>query len=83
MQAIDRTFGCLLLLGGIGHVFGSWPAQPVARLWAEAAAFAIFLLAAIDLLRTARPTDRALAWISLCRLPHLLWFLLMAGRLSG
>jgi uncharacterized SAM-binding protein YcdF (DUF218 family) len=33
-------------------------------LWAECAALAVLLLAAINLLRVGRPQDKTLAWIS-------------------
>lgn len=66
MKAIDRVFGVLLGIGGILHGFGSWAAlhsQPEYLIWALSASFAALLLAAINLLRTARPGDAALAWI--------------------
>jgi hypothetical protein len=66
MQAIDRVFGVLLGIGAILHGIGTWAAfhtQPVSLLWAWSASFAVLLLAAINLLRTMRPGDAALAWI--------------------
>ncbi len=67
MKALDRVFGWLLVLGGIGHGLGSYKAysnQPMDLLWALSASFAIWLLAAVNLLRAGRKGDRALAWIS-------------------
>ena len=66
MKAIDRVFGVLLGVGGVLHGFGSWMAlhtQPGYLIWALSASFAVLLLAAINLLRTVRPGDPALAWI--------------------
>lgn len=74
MKAIDRLFGVLLGLGGILHGFGSWAAlhaQPGYLIWGLAASFAVLLLAAINLLRAARPGDAALAWI--CLAGCLIW----------
>jgi hypothetical protein len=85
MKFLDRFFSCLLIVGGIAHAFGAWSAfhsQPATLLWSEAA-FAIFLLAAINLLRSARPADRALAWISFAGC--LVWagFALAVGGVRG
>lgn len=66
MKVIDRVFGVLLGVGGILHGIGSWEAlhtQPRYLIWGLSASFAVLLLAAINLLRTARPGDAALAWI--------------------
>jgi len=66
MNAIDRVFGVLLGVGAILHGVGSWMAlhaQPGFLLWAWSGSFAVLLLAAINLLRTVRPRDAALAWI--------------------
>ena len=69
MKALDRVFGCLMILGAFGHGMGSYRAyssQPMALLWALSASFALVLLAALNLLRAGRKYDRALAWISFC-----------------
>jgi hypothetical protein len=86
MKAVDRIFGCLLALGAVGHSLGSFHAyrdQPMTLLWALSASFAILMLAAINLLRTARPGDRVLAFISLAGC--LVWagFGVWFGRLLG
>ena len=68
MKMLDRLFGALMFLGGIGHGFGSYQfykSQPMNLLWALSASFATFLLAAMNLLRAGRIGDRALASISL------------------
>jgi|SRR5690349_7242051 hypothetical protein len=67
MKTLDRVFGCLMFLGGVGHGLGSYQfykSQPMNLLWALSASFATFLLAALNLLRTGRPGDRSLAWTS-------------------
>jgi len=68
MKLIDRVFGCLMFLGGIGHGFGSYMAYKndhITLLWAWSTSFAVFLLAMVNLLRAGRDGDRPLAWISL------------------
>ena len=67
MAILDRIFGCLLILGGLGHAFGSFHAygnNPMSLLWALCASLFGFLLAAVNLLRAGRRHDPALAWIS-------------------
>ena len=86
MKAIDRTFGCLLAIGGILHGFGSWAAyrdQPMALLWALSASFAVLLLAAVNLLRAARPGDRALGWVSFAGCLVWIGFVVCFGILIG
>lgn len=86
MKAIDRIFGCLLLLGGIGHGFGSYAAykdQPMSLLWALSASFAVFLLAGINLLRAGRIGDTALNWISFAGCIVWIGFAICFGRLIG
>ena len=84
MKTLDRIFGCLLALGGIGHGFGSYAAyhgEPMMLLWALSASFAGELLAAVNLLRTNRPGDRALAWISFAGCLVWIAFVLCFGHL--
>ncbi|MBV9301080.1 MAG: hypothetical protein JOY62_19160 [Acidobacteriaceae bacterium] len=86
MKALDRVFGWLLALGGIGHGLGSYKAygnQPMALIWALSASFAVFLLAAINLLRTERAGDRTLAWISFAGCAVWIGFVLWFGALIG
>lgn len=67
MKMLDRFFGALMFLGGIGHGIGSYQFyrhQPMNLLWALSGSFAVFLLAAINLVRAGRTGDHALAWIS-------------------
>ncbi len=84
MQAIDRLFGVLLAVGAILHGIGTWEAfhaQPISLLWAWSASFAVLLLAAINLLRTARPGDAALAWICFAGCVTWIGFCLWLGAL--
>ncbi|MBV9759560.1 MAG: hypothetical protein JO340_03260 [Acidobacteriaceae bacterium] len=86
MRGIDRVFGWLLVLGGVGHGAGSYQAfksAPGSLLWALSASFAMWMLAAINLLRAERRGDRALSAISLAGC--LIWFafVLWFGRILG
>lgn len=68
MKVVDRIFAVLLMLSGAAHTFGSvqayrWPATEL--VWALSATLAVEMLGGINLLRTGRPHDRALAWICL------------------
>lgn len=88
MRTLDRVFGCLLILGGLGHAFGTYGAyskQPTVLIWALSASFAIWLLAAVNLLRAARKGDRALSWISfagcLVWIGFALWFGVLIGNM--
>ncbi|MGB9032573.1 MAG: hypothetical protein WCC27_20785 [Acidobacteriaceae bacterium] len=84
MKTLDRIFACLLALGGIGHGLGSYAAyhvEPMTLLWALSASFAGELLAAVNLLRTCRPGDHALAWISFAGCLVWIGFVLCFGHL--
>lgn len=86
MKMLDRAFGCLLFLGGIGHGLGSLKAygkEPMTLLWALSASFAVFLLAALNLLRTGPKADQWLAWI--CAIGCVVWmgFAMWFGVLIG
>jgi len=86
MKTVDRAFGCLMFLGGIGHALGSYEAyrnDHMALLWALSASFAIFLLAAVNLVRAGRKGDRALAWISVAGCLVWIGFVVWFGRLIG
>jgi hypothetical protein len=86
MKALDRVFGVLLILGGFGHGFGSYQAyknQAADLLWALSASFAIWLLAAVNLLRAGRKGDRALSWISFAGCLVWIGFVIWFGRLIG
>lgn len=85
MKWIDRALSCLLILGGIGHTFGvlQFYKDPHTLFWSLTASVLIFLLAAINLLRTARPFDRALAIIASCGAAAYLVITLRFGQLIG
>jgi hypothetical protein len=75
MRILDRILACIVILGSLGHGVGSYVAyrhEPVTLLWALSASMLWQLIAAINLLRTSRPTDRPLAWIAFA------WSLAMA-----
>ena len=76
----------MLALGGIGHGLGAFKVygkEPMALLWALSGSFAIFLLAAINLMRTGRKGDRALAWVSAAGCVVWIGFALRVGQLIG
>lgn len=86
MRALDRVFGGLLFLGGIGHSLGSYKAyrgDHMVLLWAWSASLAVFLLAAVNLLRAGRNADRSLAWISFVACVVWIGFAIWFGRLIG
>ncbi len=67
MKFFDRALSALMLLGAAGHLLGStrfYPGQRDARYWAEWFTFVIVLVGAINLLRSFRPDDKALAWLA-------------------
>jgi hypothetical protein len=67
MKTIDRILACVLILGGLGHAAGScigYRHEPLTLLWALSASLYSLLVAAVNLLRAGRPTDRPLAWIA-------------------
>jgi hypothetical protein len=67
MKKWDRLFCCLMILAGVAHTLGAlheYKNQPPTLMWALAASFARFLLAALNFVRTYRPTDQTLAWFT-------------------
>jgi hypothetical protein len=67
VRNLDRGLSGLLILGAIGHTFGVlkyYRGQPHPLFWALGGTLLILLLAAVNLLRTDRPSDRGLAWIA-------------------
>ena len=86
MKTLDRVFGTLMFLGGIGHGLGSIKAyskDPMTLLWALSASFAGFLLAALNLLRAGRMGDGALAWVCFVGCLVQIAFALRFGMLIG
>jgi hypothetical protein len=82
---IDRGLSCLLVLGGVGHTFGvlHFYKDPHTLFWALTASVLIFLLAAINLLRTWRSGDRALATLTACASAAYFVVTLRFGQLIG
>ena len=85
MRWIDRGLSGLLILGGVAHTYGvlNFYKDPQTLFWSLTATELIFLLAAINLLRTARPDDRTLATIAACASAAYLVFTLRFGQLIG
>jgi len=68
MKLVDRIFGCLLLLGGVGHTAGTligYKDKPELMLWSLCASLFVFLLGTLNLVRAGRRGDRTLGWITL------------------
>lgn len=86
MKSIDRIFSLILIIGGLLHGMGSfmmYKNEHMTLLWSLCAAVLTLLIAAINLLRAARPSDRPLAWI--CFAGSLSWAVaaFAAGVLIG
>lgn len=80
LRTIDRTFGWLLVVSALLHALGSWKAYhdaPTSLVWALSGSLAALLVAALNLLRVGRPSDRPLATISL--LACLAWIAVCIG----
>jgi hypothetical protein len=65
---LDRTLAVLLIAGaGVGHVAGSIAAydhQPQVLLWSVGAGGLGVLVGAMNLMRSFRPGNTAIAWLS-------------------
>ena len=85
MKWIDRGLSFLLILGGVGHTYGvlHFYKDPHTLFWSLTATVLIFLLAAVNLLRTWRPEDRGLAVITACASAAYLVITLRFGQLIG
>jgi uncharacterized membrane protein len=85
MRWIDRGLSVLLILGGVGHTYGvlNFYTDPHALFWSLTASILIFLLAALNLLRSWRPNDRALAAVTACASAAYFVDTLCFGRLIG
>lgn len=86
MNAADRTFGWLLVIGSLLHIFGSvetYRGRPETLLWALSATLAGLFLAALNLLRVGRPGDRMLAWISFFGCLGWLALIIAFGKIIG
>lgn len=83
---IDRGLAIVFALGGVGHTFGVmdyYKAQPDALFWSLTASLLMFLLAALNLLRSWRPGDRALAILCACAMAGYLVVTYRFGVLVG
>lgn len=68
MKALDRILSVLLILGGVGHTFGSFQAyknDQMTLLWSLSASVFVFLLGGLNLVRAGRHKDVALCWLCL------------------
>lgn len=66
MKLIDRAFGWLLVVGALLHAYGSlmfYGPQTVTLVWALSGSLAGLLLAALNLMRINRSSDRTLAYL--------------------
>jgi len=82
---IDRGLSALLILGGVGHTFGvlNFYTNPDTLFWSLTDSVLIGLIAAINLLRTWRPGDRALALVAALGSAANLVIAFAFGRLIG
>jgi hypothetical protein len=85
MKWVDRGLSVLLILGGVGHTFGvlDFYKDPHTLFWSLTASELIFLLAAINLLRSWQPSDRALAVITAAASLSYFGFTLRFGQIIG
>ncbi len=87
MKVLDRVLGCILILGGVGHTFGSflgYKNNPMMLLWSLSASLFIFLLGALNLVRAGRHKDVALCWLclvgGLCHIASSIRFGILIGN---
>jgi len=86
LTRIDRIFGCLLAIGALLHALGSYQAyreMPQTLLWSLSASALGLLLAGMNVLRTSRPGDGALAALSFAGCMVWLTIVFMFGILIG
>ena len=86
MRYLDRLLSGLLILGAVGHTVGVtefYRGQPDALFWSLCAGLLMLLVAAINLLRSWRPGDRAIAWLSAAASASYLVVTVGFGRLIG
>jgi hypothetical protein len=88
LKALDRILSVLLILGGMGHTFGSlqaYKSDQMTLLWSLSASLFIFLLGAVNLVRAGRDRDAALAWVclvaGLCHIASSLRFGFLIGNI--
>jgi hypothetical protein len=79
-KSLDRAFGILLLVGAALHAYGSisfYKFGTQELVWALSGSLAGGLTATINLVRTGRPEDMPVAWISF--VASLCWFMVAIG----
>ena len=85
-ETIDRMFCGLLAFGAVGHLAGTFLFSTFGTglfVWSLSGVVAAALLVALNVLRNARPADRALAWV--CLVGNAAWLLiaLLFGQSIG
>ena len=85
MKWVDCGLSGLLILGGVGHTLGvlDFYTDPQTLFWSLTASELIFVLAAINLLRSWRPNDRVLAAITAVATGVYFLFTLRFGQIIG
>lgn len=86
MRIVDRLFSVLFLLGGVGHTLGVWKVyhdKPDLLFWSLTTSVLIALLGALSMLRSWRPGDAALGWLSTAGSLVYLGVIVCFGRLIG
>ena len=79
-RTVDRVFGALLLIGSALHSYGSVVSYKFGTpelIWALSGSFAGGLTAAVNLMRSGRPGDHALAWLA--AVASCLWLAIAVG----
>jgi hypothetical protein len=77
---VDRSFGVLLLVGSALHSYGSISFYKIGSpelVWALSGSLAGGLTAAINLVRSGRPDDIAISWVS--SIAAICWFAVAIG----
>jgi len=80
IRILDRVFGVLLLIGSALHSYGSISSYRLGTpelVWALSGSLAGGLTAAINLVRSGRPKDLAIAWLAL--VAGIAWFAVAIG----
>ena len=67
-KILDRTFCVLLAIAAVGHLFGTLTLYEIGSpifVWSLSGVLAASMLVALNFLRSSRPADKSLAWITL------------------
>jgi hypothetical protein len=79
-KSLDRGFGILLLIGSALHSYGSISSYKFGTqelVWALSGSLAGGLTAAINIIRSGRPGDMPVAWVSF--IASICWFAVAIG----